>query len=353
MKNKITIIVPVYKIQETFLRECIESLLEQGRDDYKVILVDDGSPDSCGLICDEYAGKSDILEVIHQENLGVSAARNAAIKRVETEWLTFVDSDDWVEKDYVDTIYRHLTGDARQADIIAFDYIKEYRASSEIESLNVPEGYFDEEMSNEYLKGVFFRLDRTVFPNRYEPAVLWDKVYKTEFLRGNNIHFDLAAKKGQDRLLNSEAVSKAERIYYIPLSLYHYRCFEASRTNRYDPKVPDLVTIELSGMQKVIEEKHLENVVSDAFDCYVSTRIYSCMRLAYFHRNNKAPYRERVQELKKLVEKPLFKNSLENVRFDLLSIDEKIFVHCIKWKMYGLCSLLVKAKSGNFRRKLA
>jgi glycosyltransferase involved in cell wall biosynthesis len=93
----ISIIVPVYKV-EPYLRRCIDSILAQGFTDFECILIDDGSPDNCPTICDEYMEKDKRIVVIHQENKGVSAARNAGLNRAQGKWIGFVDSDDWCDK---------------------------------------------------------------------------------------------------------------------------------------------------------------------------------------------------------------------------------------------------------------
>ena len=95
----ISVIVPVYKV-EAFLNRCVDSILCQTYEDFEIILVDDGSPDTCGALCDEYARKDGRVHVIHQENGGLSAARNTGIDwafaNSTSRWLAFVDSDDWV-----------------------------------------------------------------------------------------------------------------------------------------------------------------------------------------------------------------------------------------------------------------
>ena len=105
---KVSVIVPVYKV-EAYLRRCIDSILGQTYLDFELILVEDGSPDSCGAICDDYAQKDDRVHVIHQENGGLSAARNAGIDwafaNSDSQWLTFVDSDDWLEQDCLSQLY--------------------------------------------------------------------------------------------------------------------------------------------------------------------------------------------------------------------------------------------------------
>ena len=105
---KISVIVPVYKVEET-IGKCIESILNQTYPDFELILIDDGSPDRSGVICDEYSKKDGRIKVIHKKNAGVSSARNAGIEWVlensDSEWISFVDSDDWVHSDYLSKLY--------------------------------------------------------------------------------------------------------------------------------------------------------------------------------------------------------------------------------------------------------
>ena len=100
----VSIIVPVYKA-EKYIHQCIDSLLAQTYRNIEVILVDDGSPDNCGKICDEYAAKDYRVKVIHQQNGGVSAARNVGLANATGEWITFVDADDSVTCAYIEQLY--------------------------------------------------------------------------------------------------------------------------------------------------------------------------------------------------------------------------------------------------------
>ena len=103
-KPLISVIIPCYNV-EKYLYRCVDSIIGQTYKNLEIILVDDGSPDNCGKICDEYAAKDGRIKVIHKENGGLSDARNVAIDVAKGEWLTFVDSDDYLTKDYVDTLY--------------------------------------------------------------------------------------------------------------------------------------------------------------------------------------------------------------------------------------------------------
>ena len=102
-KPLISVIVPVYKV-EKHINRCIESVLKQTYANWELILVDDGSPDSCGRICDAYAARYDNILVIHQENQGLSAARNAGLDRAGGEWVYFLDSDDFIREDTLEKI---------------------------------------------------------------------------------------------------------------------------------------------------------------------------------------------------------------------------------------------------------
>ena len=97
---QISVIVPVYNV-EPYLRQCVDSILNQTFTDFELLLVDDGSTDRSGAICDEYASLDARVKVFHTTNRGVSAARNLGIDKASAEWITFVDSDDWVEKSYL------------------------------------------------------------------------------------------------------------------------------------------------------------------------------------------------------------------------------------------------------------
>ena len=94
----ISVIVPVYKV-EPYLARCIDSILAQTFTDFELILIDDGSPDNCGRICDEYSQKNNRIQVIHKENGGLSSARNAGMEICKGDYIYFIDSDDWIEPD--------------------------------------------------------------------------------------------------------------------------------------------------------------------------------------------------------------------------------------------------------------
>ena len=117
----ISVIVPVYKV-EPYIRKCVDSILGQTFSDIQVILVDDGSPDQCGKICDEYAKQDNRVEVIHKENGGLSDARNAGIPYAKGEYIIFLDSDDYIENDMFEYMYTRIKDSG--ADMATCAYMK-------------------------------------------------------------------------------------------------------------------------------------------------------------------------------------------------------------------------------------
>ncbi|MBR2140370.1 MAG: glycosyltransferase family 2 protein [Phascolarctobacterium sp.] len=115
---KLSIIVPVYKVEQ-YIHKCVDSILNQTFTDFELILVDDGSPDNCGAICDEYALKDERVRVIHKENGGLSDARNFGLKDAKGEYVSFIDSDDWLDLD----LYSDVLGytDKNSLDVVCFD----------------------------------------------------------------------------------------------------------------------------------------------------------------------------------------------------------------------------------------
>lgn len=115
----VSIVVPVYKV-EKYLHRCVDSLLAQTMKDIEIILVDDGSPDNCGKICDEYGKQDDRIKVIHQMNSGVASARNVGIYAAQSKYVAFVDADDWVKDEIYADLYSKIT--STNADLVFYDF---------------------------------------------------------------------------------------------------------------------------------------------------------------------------------------------------------------------------------------
>lgn len=129
----ISIIVPVYKV-EKYIKRCIDSILEQTFRDFELILVDDGSPDQCGRICETYAEKDERIIALHRENGGLSAARNTGLDWMfansESSYVTFIDSDDWIHPQYLETLLGTIEKNNAGVSVANFQRLDEYQADT-------------------------------------------------------------------------------------------------------------------------------------------------------------------------------------------------------------------------------
>lgn len=182
----ISVIVPVYKV-ELYIHRCIDSILGQTFPDFELILVDDGSPDTCGKICDEYAEKDSRIVVIHQENGGLSAARNAGIDwtfaNSDSEWLTFVDSDDWVHPEYLERLYNavkstHSSISICNHIITTNDKLNSHIAPASPIILDTEEYYLKYTLTATYAWGKLYK--KSCFQNiRYPTGKLYEDKFTT------------------------------------------------------------------------------------------------------------------------------------------------------------------------------
>lgn len=210
MIPKVSIIVPVYNAQE-FLARCVDSVLNQEYRDFELLLVDDGSTDASGSICDEYARKDSRVQVIHKENSGVSDSRNLALDRAQGEYLQFLDSDDWITPDATKLFVR--AAQESQADIVIAHF---YRVVGERLS---PKGDIEEE-------GVLTREEFAAHmmdnPADFYYGVLWNKLYRRDIVERARLRMDSAISWCEDFIFNLEYIRHAEIFYALHAPVYYY-----------------------------------------------------------------------------------------------------------------------------------
>lgn len=205
----ISVIVPIYKV-EKYLDECISSIVNQTYRNMQIILVDDGSPDRCGEICDEWAKRDSRIMVIHKSNGGLSDARNAGIDVAIGEFIVFIDSDDWVESTMLEVMHNLLQKE--QADFVACGIVDCYPDKKIVHSMPYTVGG-----SELFLERIY---KDTVFP-----ISAWNKLYRRECWK------ELRFPKGklcEDAFTTYLLVDKARKIVQIPNALYNYRIRESS-----------------------------------------------------------------------------------------------------------------------------
>ena len=230
MQPCFSLILPVYNV-EKYLDRCMRSILEQDFRDYEVILVDDGSPDSCPALCDAYAAEDDRVRVIHKVNGGLSSARNAGLDAARGKYIWFIDSDDWIEEGSLRRLY-----DAScegKIDILKFNH---YRIDESRETVrcNVAPGLYEG-------KDGIAALVKTAFcaGGKYVLSA-WSHIYCREMLVKNNALFISERKIGsEDYLFNLSLLPQVKILLVLEDALYNYDKRDGSITQKYRPNLAE------------------------------------------------------------------------------------------------------------------
>ena len=222
MKDKISIIVPVYNCVP-YLSKCVDSILQQTFQNIELLLVDDGSTDSSGAICDEYAAKDSRVRVIHQANAGVSAARNAGLDAATGTYVGFVDADDWIDP----TMFGILL---QQAEITGADIVM-------CDAVTVWDGGRQDADTIDLLPESRLLRKADISPDilRLIAGSACRCLYRSTVLQRDQIRFPVGIRLSEDRLFNLQAMGTAKEIAYLKKGLYFRYMRSGSATMSYQP----------------------------------------------------------------------------------------------------------------------
>ncbi len=224
MIPKVSVIVPIYKAQD-FLSKCVDSVLLQDEESLELVLVDDGSPDHSGKICDAYAGKDHRVKVIHQGNAGVSAARNAGIQAAEGRYIGFVDSDDWIDPDMFSRMLK--VAEETKADVVMCDATTVYSdgrtQADTMTQLSGNQIFSKSDFTPSLLLEMAGSACRCIYIN--------DKY--NDKLRKHPLAFPLGVKFSEDRIFNLYAFGQADRVAYVKESFYNRYMNSGSAVHRF------------------------------------------------------------------------------------------------------------------------
>lgn len=219
---KVSIIVPVYNVDK-FLHKCVDSILAQTLTDFELLLVDDGSKDNSGLICDKYAAKDSRVRVFHKENGGVSSARNLGLENAQGDWIIFIDSDDWIEPNMLKDIYEKAI--LEHADLVYCDLRMIFNNHTEI--LHIAEYNTNKtKMLNNFIKSTF--------------GTAVGMLAKKNLYESNEIRYPIGVKFCEDFYVAIRLMLYSEKICYIPTTYYYYnRQNEASASHSFSYRDSD------------------------------------------------------------------------------------------------------------------
>lgn len=334
-KNYISFIMPVYNTKTQLLEKSIGSVINQTNPNYELLIIDDGSNREVKEVLKKYA-KNEKVKIIYQENSGVSTARNVGISAADGEWIAFIDSDDWIEKNYVESILKKNNN----ADIILFNYKNEYEKKSIEKHININSGIIKEEI-REYINFSF--IHKLYIGNKkedYAIETIWNKVYRKELIDKNHL-FNTELKKGEDRIFNLKIFNDYKcKINYLNEYLYNYVINEESESNAYCKDIISRTEKTLNCMEEYLKTHDCNQKFYDTLYIHICTRIYSYLRLYYLNKVSGLSFKKIKNNLSKFKNDEMYKNALEKVRLDKIDFKEKIFLFFFKHNMYDVCIFL-------------
>ena len=326
---RLSVVIPVYNVKPDFLRCCIDSVLSNSSSGIEVVIVDDRSTNGCEILCDEYGRADSRIKVIHQAiNAGVSAARNTGVKEARGEWILFVDSDDWMEAGYLETVSDHMISDI---EVIMFSAIREsvnvastYGTSDGVVLYSEDQGAYDlSELRDRMLKQNLL----STHPRYDTVKYCWGKVFRRAFLIENDITFpDL--NYCEDIVFMSRVFQKAAKVIQIPDRLYHYRVTENSAVNSYRPNALE-------------EQRRFVDLLQGSAD--EDTMLYAallsmqiCITRYLYHKDNKKGLLSKHREANRHFSEYPYSEVFRRLNWKDMKRAEKIKAFLIKHRQYFL-----------------
>lgn len=300
----VSVIVPVYNV-EKYLNRCVDSVVEQSYENLEIILVDDGSTDGSGIICDYYNKKDARVVVIHKANGGLSDARNVGIDIAKGEYLCFVDSDDYIDKRFVQTLYDNLKqyGTSVSAvNLACFDENNRYR--------NVSDTQGEPEILSE-LDSIRF-----LFTNQKYCNYAWNKMYKTELFKGVRYPF---GKKMEDLGTTYLLIEKAGKVVYNPKALYYY--YQRSDSILHSPDSNFWKDKYDLTYKRYLEIKKTYPMLKENYDFFVNT-VFECYQYLNKQLRNNAK-----KEMKALWNKVKTEYKLKKrIKYFVFQLNDELFI---------------------------
>lgn len=333
-------VVPVYKVPYNFLQNCIDSILNQTHENIELVLVDDGSPDECGKICDDNATKDKRVVVIHKKNGGLSDARNSGTLVATSDWITFVDGDDWVDTDFVELFLKRISCQEIKADFYMYNGYRNYSDKEMV----CTEYYQDGSRFETYEDRECLQMECCLVPTRNNGDQLfigsgWAKVFNRKHLVKNNLFFKIVPY-GEDSIFFMYVVEESNTIEYVSEPVYHYRDTEGGMVNGFRKnadKEQDIYTEALFEFAKEYNKK-------DSFIDILYLRVFISMQRIvsqkFFNPHNPDGLFKRWRDCIANFSKKPYADVYSRINFNSLNRNSKIKFVLFRLHLYGLQNII-------------
>lgn len=332
---KVSVIIPVYKVRQDYLRACLSSLVAQAMQEIEFILVSDGAPEIEKNICNEYVAADSRFIFFDQKHTGVSPTRNFGISHARGEYITFVDCDDWVEKEAFVSLYNFAK--ENNSDIVFWnlfffeDDIKQSATSFSSKRID----NLSEEEQELYKKKI-------IHPSKKElliPALTVCKLIRRECISKNNIQFDEDLNYGEDRVFNFRLAEACKIISYYNIPLYYYRIHNQSATFSFQENYLNNTIKYICKLEEITNGAYNEQLGNDLWIGYQIS-----WQRCFFHPSNKKTFFDKISILKSTISSPVFQSIIKHAGHNNDNLIAKLELSCLKHKMYTIIWLHGLAK---------
>lgn len=329
----ISIIVPIYNVED-YLEECLNSLLEQTYENIEIILIDDGSTDNSKKICDNYEKNNERIKCFHIENNGVSYARNFGLSKALGKWITFVDSDDVIDKNYCKYLINVIDEETDMVIGRTLSFINNYNnIIDDGYKGGVEDSIITNKEKEELYKSIF--IDNRKLIKYPHISTCSAKLIKRDIIQRNHILYDLKMFLYEDAFFNIQVINKAKRIKLIDKKIYYYRIHENSSSNKFRNDIITQYNYVYDCFNKFEHENNID--LRDLYD-YFKIKNLNIILTNYFKDNNNLSF------VKEICQNEDYKESLNKISIKILPKRRKILVMLYKLKMYCLIRMLYKIK---------
>lgn len=305
MNPLVSVVVPVYNTDKLYLIKCIDSLRRQTLKEIEIILVDDGSTNSCATVCDEYAEKDLRIISLHQDNKGVSVARNLGVQKASGKYITFVDSDDWCD----DSVLQMVSDVAEKQDA----EITLFGGAINRIGRNGKETVCEIRLNLDDVKEKDYLYSACCFPRNHKDdfiLAVCSKLYKRDFLLKNEIEFPQNVIYGEDRIFALRAFCCCRCFAYCNNCGYHYRINNQNQTtSRYLSKLTESMELFVPMMDSLIRKNCLNGKYTTLFNTNNIIVLFEAVfPQVFFHPNNPLKSKERFASFVSYMRSPFVKS---------------------------------------------
>lgn len=345
-----SVILPVYNIDEPYLRACLDSVLAQTYANIEVIAIDDGSTNGAGAVLDAYALADDRVRVEHGPNRGVSCARNRGLELSRGAYVCFVDPDDWVDPTYVAELV--AAQEASGADLVMCDGIVFTQAGGFVNRfLDGPEQDLVGERKGLVQHQLLSKGLCAYYPPEIAAGVPWAKLYARDFLERTGLRFVEGMARMQDNIFNLYAMEEAGAIRYLPRALYHYRRDGDSASYRYNLRIVEHFERYFEETRRFLDRYHKPRRLYDALAMKTLTSVNSYLVNYYFNGRRQEPYRVRRKEVCDLLRREPYASARARVEWSLLRPQERVFVFALRHLMVEALWAMVTLREARWRKR--